>query len=183
MNMKIKNRLFVLGAAMAVMSSSAFAVTTGTQTFTAKIDNSTCVITGADITHDFGSIMKKDLLAKGDWGVIKSFDNKISVTGCPSNNTAVNVALSYAEVPGMGQYGWVNNSGTAKGLGVKLVRVRQNGYGYAPGASGYDFPLTNEAVDVPVGIDIARVARSIVPDADVADGTAKFNAIFTITVK
>ncbi|MCT7140309.1 hypothetical protein [Salmonella enterica] len=35
--MKIKNRLFLLGAAMAVMSSSAFADTAGTQTFTANV--------------------------------------------------------------------------------------------------------------------------------------------------
>ncbi|MCT7184756.1 hypothetical protein [Salmonella enterica] len=43
--MKIKNRLFLLGAAMAVMSSSAFADTVGTQTFTANADGENIKVT------------------------------------------------------------------------------------------------------------------------------------------
>ncbi|EAM2795121.1 type 1 fimbrial protein [Salmonella enterica subsp. enterica serovar Bareilly] len=171
-------------AAVMLTSTSVLADTQGTQTFTANINESTCVITGYDINHDFGEITKQDLLAKGDWVSLKTYsEDKISVTGCSAGDTAVNVSTMYDEVPGMGMYGWVNNKGTAKGLGVKLIRDEASGDGFGLGGVGYDFPLVNGAVEIPVGIELARVAKSIVPDADVAVGTAKFNATIAVTVK
>ncbi|ELW6661204.1 type 1 fimbrial protein [Salmonella enterica] len=71
--MKIKNRLFLLGAAMAVMSSSAFADTTGTQTFTASVTANTCTID--DVNHTFnvsverGSIGALQVLDHHDFNV------------------------------------------------------------------------------------------------------------------
>ncbi|EAW1657875.1 type 1 fimbrial protein [Salmonella enterica] len=186
MKVKIKHQLFLFGvsAIMAVMSSSAFAVTTtGTQTFTAEIANNTCVISNKDIAHDFGEIQKSSVVSAADWGVLKKYDDVISVSNCPGSITAANIAFMYNEVHDMGQYGWVGNAGTAKGVGVKLLKDRTNGAGFAPGASGYDFTLTNGAVDVPLGIDVARVARGLVADADVTSGTGDFRVALVFTLK
>lgn len=185
MKVKIKHQLFLFGASaiMAVMSSSAFAAsTTGTQTFTADITNNTCVISNKDIAHDFGEIQKPSVVAAADWGAIKKYDDVISVSNCPGSVTKTNVAFFYNQVQGMGIYGWVDNAGTAKGLGVKLLKDRTTGAGFAPGSSGYDFTLTNGAVDIPIGIDVARVARSLVADADVTSGTGDFRVAMVFTM-
>ncbi|EGK6862597.1 hypothetical protein IO679_004728 [Salmonella enterica subsp. enterica serovar Glostrup] len=172
--------MIVVGVSL--VSTSALADTQGTQTFTANISSSTCVITGLNINHDFGSITKQELLAKSDWGEIKHYSDKLSVTGCPASDTTVNIAASYDALPNMGVYGWANNHGSAKGLTVKFFRG-DVANPLAPGSNGYDYPLVNGAVDIPIEMSIARVARSITPDADVAAGTVAFDATINVTMK
>ncbi|EJS9776619.1 type 1 fimbrial protein [Salmonella enterica] len=179
--MKIKNRLFLLGAAMAVMSSSVFADTTGTQTFTANVTANTCVISGENIAHDLGDISKQALLSLGDWSALRVYDDAISVSGCPTTFNTVNIAMDYKALPDWGVYGWMDNSGTAKGVALKLIKGE--GIGFAPGPNGYDYPLTSGGAVIPVTAQVARVAKSVVSDADVTSGTVNFTSTITISVK
>ncbi|EJZ1562465.1 type 1 fimbrial protein [Salmonella enterica] len=111
--MKIKNRLFLLGAAMAVMSSSAFADTNGTQTFTANVTADTCTIVNLNQTFDLGSVLKADI---GDANSAKGkppiMNYSLKATGCPASFKKMTAQLSF---PGMtANYGVVPNTGTAK---------------------------------------------------------------------
>ncbi|EKE1576134.1 type 1 fimbrial protein, partial [Salmonella enterica] len=164
-----------------VMSSSAFADTTGTQTFTANVTANTCVISGENIAHDLGDISKQTLLSLGDWSTIQAYDEAISVSGCPTTFNTANIAFDYKALPDWGIYGWMDNTGTAKGIALKLVRGQ--GAGFAPGSTGYDYPLTSGGVVIPVTAQVARVAKSVVSDADVTNGTVNFTSTITISMK
>ncbi|WP_080206625.1 fimbrial protein [Salmonella enterica] len=93
--MKIKNRLFLLGAAMAVMSSSAFADTTGTQTFTANVTANTCVVSGLDITLPMGDILASTLKSAELWMVVGEKHHSFNVSNCPQNITKVYITPTY----------------------------------------------------------------------------------------
>ncbi|EHM9717037.1 hypothetical protein KF397_005097, partial [Salmonella enterica subsp. enterica serovar Oranienburg] len=142
----------------------------------------TCVISGENITHDLGNISKQALLSQGDWSALQQYDDTISVSGCPTTFNTVNIAFDYKALPGWGIYGWVDNTGTAKGVALKLLRG-QGGGGFAPGSNGFDYPLTSGGVVIPVTAQVARVAKSVVSDADVTSGTVNFTTTITISVK
>ncbi|EDE8445087.1 hypothetical protein BZU22_24355 [Salmonella enterica subsp. enterica serovar Pomona] len=108
--MKIKNRLFALGAVMAIMSSSAFAATTGTQTFTAKVTADTCTITNLNQTFDIGALLKNDPeLAKGKEYHQAHFD----ITGCDASLTKAVMTPVFDQIQSAASYGFAQNKGTA----------------------------------------------------------------------
>ncbi|EDJ3201365.1 hypothetical protein CEH73_25580 [Salmonella enterica subsp. enterica serovar Poona] len=80
----MKNRLFLLGAAMAVMSSSAFADMMGTQTFTANVSANTCVINNLNQVIDVGTVLKNDPALKN---VSERAVAVFKVTGCDASVT------------------------------------------------------------------------------------------------
>ncbi|EAT7031745.1 type 1 fimbrial protein [Salmonella enterica] len=151
--MKIKNYLFLLGTAMAVMSSSAFADTTGTQTFTANVTANTCTIANLQQHVDLGSVQKADYEVPGWQSPASSPVVRVSfdVTGCGNNVTKVNVTPTFnsdAQVTRM-----VANSGTATGVYFDTGKVANNNFDpkrlWSPGIPR-EFTLTNGAVQVPV---------------------------------
>ncbi|EDP9049313.1 type 1 fimbrial protein [Salmonella enterica subsp. enterica] len=172
MNMKIKNRLFLLITAMAVMSSSAFAATTATQTFTANVTAGTCTIAKLDQTFDLGLLNKAELTTK-DWAipsdgrgfVVTSFD----VTGCPNATTKVKVTPSFS--PDSTYDYLVLNKGTARGIHFST--------NYGSGKQWHnnqsrEFTLTNGAVQVPFTGSAERSKSNAV-----STGTLDFQLAFT----
>ncbi|EED3638294.1 type 1 fimbrial protein [Salmonella enterica subsp. enterica] len=152
--MKIKNRLFLLGAAMAVMSSSAFADTAGTQTFTATVTADTCTIANLNQAVDLGNVLRADYASVGNWNVpanATSVSVNFDVTGCGNNITTVNVTPTFTAEPALARF--VKNAGTAAGIAFDTAklsntdfdksRIWENGVTKA-------FTLTNGAVQVPV---------------------------------
>lgn len=93
--MKIKNRLFLLGAAMAVMSSSAFADTTGTQTFTANVTADTCVVSGLDTTLFTGDVLKSTIKSQKTWGVVGEVHHSLNISNCPQSFTKASITPTY----------------------------------------------------------------------------------------
>ncbi|EAA8990414.1 type 1 fimbrial protein [Salmonella enterica subsp. enterica serovar Oranienburg] len=122
--MKIKNRLFLLGAAMAVMSSSAFADTTGTQTFTAKVTADTCTIANLQQVVDLGNVLKADF-KKNVAGSTFYFalghgvDTTFEVTGCPTTITTVEATPTFT-----GHDTYVENTGTSTTSNIHLGRTK-----------------------------------------------------------
>ncbi|EEJ0784137.1 type 1 fimbrial protein [Salmonella enterica] len=108
--MKIKNRLFLLGAAMAVMSSSAFAATTGTQTFTANVTANTCTIANLDQTFDVGAIQKNDTELKNGK---KYHQAHFDITGCDASVTKAVMIPTFDPAQGAESWGMALNKGTA----------------------------------------------------------------------
>ncbi|EJX2286689.1 hypothetical protein ODX25_004940 [Salmonella enterica] len=108
--MKIKNRLFLLGAAMAVMSSSAFADTTGTQTFTATVTADTCTIANLNQTFDVGSILKADTDLKNGKKYHQAY---FDITGCDASVTKAVMIPTFDQVKGSETWGFALNKGTA----------------------------------------------------------------------
>ncbi|EJT7259114.1 hypothetical protein N3S24_004685 [Salmonella enterica] len=89
--MKGMKSLFLLGTALAVMSSSALADTTGTQTFSANISDSTCVINGLNVVKTT-TVWKKDIGGtNGGHSLIDPVDMGLSLTGCSSKSVDVQI--------------------------------------------------------------------------------------------
>ncbi|EAP2901427.1 type 1 fimbrial protein [Salmonella enterica subsp. enterica] len=154
--MKIKNRLFLLGAAMAVMSSSAFADTAGTQTFTATVTADTCTIANLNQAVDLGNVLKAEYAGLSNWNApanVALVSVNFDVTGCGNNITTVNVTPTFNAESGSAYVRFVKNAGTAAGIAFDTAklsnadfnqnRIWQNGVTKA-------FTLTNGAVQVPV---------------------------------
>lgn len=173
--MKIKNRLFLLGAAMAVMSSSAFADTTGTQTFTANVTADTCTIANLQQAVDLGNVLKADYTSLDNWAaptpaplVSVNFD----VTGCGNNITKVNVTPTFA-AESLSRF--VKNSGTAAGMAfdtAKKTNIDFDGKRAWESGKTRTFTLTNGAVQVPV---IGVLSKA---DKAVTAGTLDFQMTF-----
>ncbi|HBJ6378808.1 TPA: hypothetical protein LC260_004917 [Salmonella enterica subsp. enterica serovar Eastbourne] len=108
--MKIKNRLFLLGAAMAVMSSSAFAATTGTQTFTANVTADTCTIANLNQAFDVGSLLKSDSELKNGKKYHQAY---FDITGCDASVTKVVMTPTFDQISKAESYGYAQNKGTA----------------------------------------------------------------------
>ncbi|EAQ1076855.1 type 1 fimbrial protein [Salmonella enterica] len=108
--MKKTKRLFLLGAIMAVMSSSAFADTTGTQTFKANIVANTCTIANLNQTFDLGAILKDDASLKNG----KTYHQAhFDITGCDASVTKAVMIPTFDQVKGSESYGFAQNKGTA----------------------------------------------------------------------
>ncbi|EBI2791681.1 type 1 fimbrial protein, partial [Salmonella enterica] len=147
------NRLFLLGAAMAVMSSSAFADTTGTQTFTANITANTCTVDNLNKTVDLGTIHFSDLVNQGNGHYTKGIGvNEIfKVTNCPNALTKVQVVPTFNAGPGDDM---VKNTGTASNMYIWFNKTFD---GTAPAAANVwhngkarEFNLTAGGADIPV---------------------------------
>ncbi|EBB4036226.1 type 1 fimbrial protein [Salmonella enterica] len=154
--MKIKNRLFLLGAAMAVMSSSAFADTMGTQTFTATVTADTCTIANLNQAVDLGNVLRAEYAGLGNWNApanVALVSVNFDVTGCGNNVTKVEVTPTFNAESGSTYGRFVKNAGTAAGIAFDTAklsntdfdskRIWENGKTRA-------FTLTNGGVQVPV---------------------------------
>ncbi|ENJ5949388.1 type 1 fimbrial protein [Salmonella enterica] len=174
--MKIKNCLFLLGTAMAVMSSSAFADTTGTQTFTANVTADTCTIANLNQAVELGNVLKADYAGLGNWHVPANaslVSVNFDVTGCGNNITKVNVTPTFtAESVAR----LVKNAGTATGIAFDTAKEREGGDEpdkiWEPGKTK-TFTLTNGAVQVPVTGALST------NDKAVTTGTLDFRMSFT----
>ncbi|EIB0876278.1 type 1 fimbrial protein [Salmonella enterica] len=172
--MKIKNCLFLLGAAMAVMSSSAFADTMGTQTFTANIVANTCVVSGLDITLPMGDILASTLKSAKTWGVVGEKHHSFNVSNCPQNITKVDVTPTYV----LG----------AQKDDIKLDHdLGVNAYLALPGTTGAltgddlwetgvkkEFTLTNGGYQIDIPVFLLRNKTAI------TDGSFSGDSLFTI---
>ncbi|EJB9105689.1 type 1 fimbrial protein [Salmonella enterica] len=166
--MKSVKHLFLLGTAMAVMSSSAFADTTGTQTFTANVTANTCTIANLNQAVDLGNVMKADYAGLANWNtpakpplVSVNFD----VTGCGNNVTKVNVTPTFTAESASSTYSrFVKNTGTAAGIAFDTAkkantdydsnRIWQNG-------KTKTFTLTNGGVQVPVIGTLSKNSQAV----------------------
>ncbi|HBJ6378811.1 TPA: type 1 fimbrial protein [Salmonella enterica subsp. enterica serovar Eastbourne] len=166
--MKIKNRLFLLGAAMAVMSSSAFAATTGTQTFTANVTADTCTITGLNQTRDLGNLLKSQFATA--WASSSNYSNDFNVANCPTTFTKVKVTPTYTASK---QYAWVvENAGTAKGVHLN-TQTKASDPDMWQNGTAKEFALNNGAAVVPLNFKIERNNTDAV-----SDGTLDFQMAF-----
>ncbi|WP_080179148.1 fimbrial protein [Salmonella enterica] len=168
--MKIKNRLFLLGAAMAVMSSSAFAATNGTQTFTANVTANTCTID--DVNHTFNVSVEKGSISALQ--VLDHHDFKVS--GCPASVNNVNVVFTYDSVGGAFPYIYLKNHGTASDKAqfqINTDGAEKNVY--RPGVSK-SFPVTGGTGVVPVYLTVNGSGYS---NDGVTSGTVDMNASIT----
>ncbi|SUF49679.1 P pilus assembly protein, pilin FimA [Salmonella enterica] len=168
--MKIKNRLFLLGAAMAVMSSSAFADTTGTQTFTANVTANTCTID--DVNHTFNVLVERRSIS-----TLQILDHHdFNVSGCPASVNNVNVVFAYDSNGGADPYIYLKNHGTASGKAQ--FQINADGTEkkvYKPGVSK-SFPVTGGAGKVPVYLTVNGSGYS---NAGVTSGTVDMSASIT----
>ncbi|EFS5969508.1 type 1 fimbrial protein, partial [Salmonella enterica] len=162
--MKIKNCLFLLGTAMAVMSSSAFADTTGTQTFTANVTANTCTIANLNQAVDLGNVLKADYVGLGNWHapanpslVSVNFD----VTGCGNNITTVNVTPAFTAES---YIRFVKNTGTAAGIAFDTGKKSDADYDEKriwENGKTKSFTLTNGGVQVPVIGALSKNAQAV----------------------
>ncbi|EJY7996078.1 type 1 fimbrial protein [Salmonella enterica] len=165
--MKIKNCLFLLGTAMAVMSSSAFADVAGTQTFTANVTADTCTIANLNQAVDLGNVLKAEYAGLNNWNVpanVALVSVNFDVTGCGNNITTVNVTPTFNAESGSTYARFVKNAGTAAGIAFDTAklsntdfdknRIWENGVTKA-------FTLTNGAVQVPVTGTLSKNSQAV----------------------
>ncbi|EEJ0783708.1 type 1 fimbrial protein [Salmonella enterica] len=139
--MKIKNRLFLLGAAMAVMSSSAFAATTGTQTFTANVTADTCTITGLNETVTLPAYSRQDLTNAGHdkHSLPGQFTQTFNVSGCPASVTKMTTQLNYTQAAAPTGKPVPALTGTGKGVALWLYTPK----GYFMSGNKYESTISN----------------------------------------
>ncbi|EAY2168150.1 type 1 fimbrial protein, partial [Salmonella enterica] len=174
--MKIKNRLFLLGAAMAVMSSSAFADTTGTQTFTANVTADTCTVDNLNKTVDLGSILSSDFTSAFGGTVSNKFiDTGFQITGCPATITTVKVTPTFTSST---QNDLVVNSGTFAAYfatNVTSANGIDNLQAWSDGVEK-DFTVTNGNTSIPVQGKLFTGAK---PSGNTSIGTLDYTMSFT----
>ncbi|EJM9155423.1 hypothetical protein NO912_005115, partial [Salmonella enterica] len=140
--------------AMAVMSSSAFADTMGTQTFTANITANTCTVDNLNKTVDLGTIHLSDLVnhqGSGHYTKGIGVNEIFKVTNCPNALTKVQVVPTFNAGPGDDM---VKNTGTASNMYIWFNKTFD---GTAPAAANVwhngkarEFNLTAGGADIPV---------------------------------
>ncbi|EMH5079107.1 type 1 fimbrial protein [Salmonella enterica] len=152
--MKIKNCLFLLGAAMAVMSSSAFADTTGTQTFTANVTANTCAITGLDEVVQFPNFTRQQVKAAGhDDKIIGSgITHTFNVSGCPTTTTEMTMQLDYTQAAAPSNKPVPALTGAGKGVALWLYKTA-TGANYFMSGDKVTYPVTNGAASSLIRID------------------------------
>ncbi|EAN3270536.1 type 1 fimbrial protein [Salmonella enterica] len=152
--MKSVKHLFLLGTAMAVMSSSAFAVTTGTQTFKANITANTCTVDNLNKTVDLGSVLSSDFTSAFGSKVSNKFiDTGFQITGCPATITTVKVTPTYVAPSADGAtYGFVENTGTLDAVFATNITSANGTDDKQKWISGTEkaFTVTNGGASVPV---------------------------------
>ncbi|EJC3597103.1 type 1 fimbrial protein [Salmonella enterica] len=177
--MKIKNCLFLVGAAMAVMSSSAFAGATGTQTFTANIVANTCTVDNLNKTVDLGSVLSSDFTAAFGHKVSNSFiDTGFQITGCPATITTVKVTPTYVVAAGSGKYGFVENTGTFDAVFATNITSANgiDGNQQWLSGTGKSFTVTNGDASVPVR---GKLFQGVNGGGNPSAGTLNYTMSFT----
>ncbi|EHK0724258.1 hypothetical protein J3Y92_004992, partial [Salmonella enterica] len=159
--------------AMAVMSSSAFADTTGTQTFTANITANTCTVDDLNKTVDLGSVLSSDFVDGFSGKVSNKFiDTGFQVTGCPATITTVKVTSTFASAAG---HGFVDNNGTFNAVFATNIDAKNsidNNQKWIPGTEK-SFTVTNGDASVPVQ------GKIFAQQSDLTAGTLNYAMSFT----
>ncbi|EDV0418638.1 type 1 fimbrial protein [Salmonella enterica subsp. enterica] len=174
--MKIKNCLFLLGAAMAVMSSSAFADTMGTQTFTANITVNTCTVDDLNKTVDLGSVLSSDFTSAFGSKVSNKFiDTGFQITGCPATITTVKVTPTFASPT---QDSFVINNGTFAAYFATNVTSANSTSDLQEWNNGVekDFTVTNGNTSIPVQGKLFTGGK---PSGNTSSGTLDYTMSFT----
>ncbi|EDQ2188830.1 type 1 fimbrial protein [Salmonella enterica] len=122
--MKSVKHLFLLGTAMAVMSSSAFADTTGTQTFKANITANTCTIDNLSITKNLANYTRAEIKNAGhDAAVLPGgFSHEFKVTNCPASVSNMAVTLAYNKFAAAPNKPIIDTTGTGKGVALWMYQ-------------------------------------------------------------
>ncbi|EDL3544302.1 hypothetical protein CRW69_26180 [Salmonella enterica subsp. enterica serovar Newport] len=176
--MKNTKRLFLLGAIMAVMSSSAFAGTTGTQTFKANIVANTCTVDNLNKTVDLGSLLNSDFANSNYGGKVsnKFVDTGFSITGCPTTVTKVKVTPTFKTTSANPRF--VVNAGTFAAFfatnidnanAISAAQAWDNG-------SEKDFTVTNGNASIPVR---GKLFTGGNPAGNASSGTLNYTMSFT----
>ncbi|EAV4721109.1 hypothetical protein CIY53_24610 [Salmonella enterica subsp. enterica serovar Poona] len=175
--MKIKNCLFLLGTAMAIMSSSVFAETTGTQTFTANVSANTCTIDNLNKTVDLGEVNLASFVVSigSGWHVAPGIgvNETFKVANCPSTLTKVSVVPSFDVGVGSDM---VKNTGTASNM-VIWFNKRIDSTSPAPAevwknGESKEFELVAGGGDIPVNGILLQSTNDRIP------GTMNFQMSF-----
>ncbi|EDR5405294.1 hypothetical protein GTL85_003888 [Salmonella enterica] len=155
---------------MAVMSSSAFADSTGTQTFKANIVTNTCTIANLNQTQDLGNLLKSQFATP--WAASSGYKNNFNVTNCPTTFTKVKVTPTFKA---SSQYDWVvENAGTAKGVHLNTQFVASDTVNRWENGKAREFTLNKGDAVVPVNFKIERNNSDTV-----TDGTLDYRMAFT----
>ncbi|EJB9105687.1 type 1 fimbrial protein [Salmonella enterica] len=122
--MKSVKHLFLLGTAMAVMSSSAFADTTGTQTFTANVTANTCTVDNLAITKNLATYARAEIKNAGHDGkaLPGRFSHEFKVTNCPASVSSMAVTLTYNQLAAAPNKPIIDTTGTGKGVALWMYQ-------------------------------------------------------------
>ncbi|EDV2766443.1 type 1 fimbrial protein [Salmonella enterica subsp. enterica] len=109
---------------MAVMSSSAFADTMGTQTFTANVTADTCTVDNLAITENLGDYTRAEIKNAGhnDKVLPGGFSHEFKVTNCPASVSSMAVTLTYNQLAAAPNKPVIDTTGTGKGVGLWLYQ-------------------------------------------------------------
>ncbi|EKY2659498.1 type 1 fimbrial protein [Salmonella enterica] len=176
--MKNTKRLFLLGAVMAVMSSSAFADTTGTQTFTANIVANTCTVDNLNKAVDLGDLLNTDFANSTFGGKVsnKFIDTGFSITGCPTTVAKVKVTPTF-KTDGTNPR-FVVNAGTFAAFfatNIDSANAISSAQAWDNGTEK-DFTVTNGNASIPVR---GRLFTGAKPAGNTSAGTLNYTMSFT----
>ncbi|EHT0382087.1 hypothetical protein KW341_005011, partial [Salmonella enterica] len=160
------------------MSSSAFADTVGTQTFTANVTADTCTIANLNQVVDLGDVQRAEYAGLANWNVpanVSLVSVNFDVTGCGNNVTKVEVTPTFNAEPGSAYARFVKNAGTAAGVAFDTAKKSNSDYDSNriwENGKTRTFTLTNGAVQVPVTGTLSK------NDKAVTAGTLDFQMSF-----
>ncbi|EHY0218485.1 type 1 fimbrial protein [Salmonella enterica] len=176
--MKGMKSLFLLGTALAVMSSSALADTTGTQTFAASISDSTCVINGLNVTKTVSLMRNSVPSVSGGHNLIDPIDMGLSLTGCSSKSVDVGIDIQNGDAHHWGdvQLGGVSGLFTRVSIAKDGVQTIANNWG--GGVKNY--AITKGAVNIPVFFQLMKNTST---GKGINSGTFSYVADVVITEK
>ncbi|EBR0846445.1 hypothetical protein BRO79_23940 [Salmonella enterica] len=176
--MKGMKSLFLLGTALAVMSSSALADTTGTQTFAANISGSTCVINGLNVTKTVSLVRNGVPSVDGGHNLIDPIDMSLSLTGCSSKSVDVGIDIRNGDVNHWGdvQLGGVAGLFTRVSIAKNGIHVPANNWGGA----AKNYAITNGAANIPV---FFQLMKGVASGKGINNGTFSYVADVVITEK
>ncbi|EJO4737099.1 type 1 fimbrial protein [Salmonella enterica] len=100
----------MIAVGVALTTTSALADVQGTQTFTANISETTCLISGVDQSVSLSPINKTDsALATGK----EYYKFPLKIEGCSNALTSVEMTPTFEQIDGAREWGYAKNKGTA----------------------------------------------------------------------
>lgn len=155
-------------AGVALSSTSVLADTQGTQTFTANIAESTCVITGLNESLVFPAFSVADIYAAGDDSdtIIGEHigSHSINVVGCPTGTSSMNITATYNVNPRYTNKPVIALTGTGKGIGMWIYKSTASG--------GDNYWLSGKTISQPIVNGQASQIVGVIPYGDFAGGKA-----------
>lgn len=162
--------LGVLPVVMFSMSTWAADGGMGKLDFSGKVVPGTCVIEANAINRDLGDLLKSSMPTSA-WGEIVTYSDSFVVSGCPLELSNVSVTPDFVPVTGRGQYGTMQNNGSAGGVVAQLEPSASGGF--LPLGVARNYPLVNGRADVTFATKVMRHDT-----ADITPGSLDFSAQF-----